>query len=366
MYDSKPTRSSIRENPSGSFPLHTPLHMPRAPLLLLCVCLLIPARAAGPRPSHEPTPATPERLRQTVQSFAAAHGFSRVAETEREIRLSGNVHTLVLEKNARRATLNNVQIWLSQPVVQVRRNWTLDADDVQNTLLPVIRPAPGLAGLRASIVVLDPGHGGSDPGAISPAGLREKDVVLDISLRARRHLQAAGHTVLLTRHQDQTLSLQERTRRARAWNADVFVSVHANQAANTAAQGIETFVLSLPGHPSTSQPADSTAPQLSREGNRHNAANMTLGYALQTALLSATGATDRGVRRARFTVLVDSPAPAALVEAGFLSNPAEAARLADPAHRELLARAIAHGIDNYLREVRRATLTAPPPAAQRR
>lgn len=281
-----------------------------------------------------------------------------MSESEGLFEMRGQVFTLRGEKGGRRIWLNDVMIWLNQPVQVRQGHWSFAESDLLKTLRPVLQPAPHLRGLGHQVIVLDPGHGGRDGGAVSAAGLTEKAVCLDISLRVRRHLSAAGHTVYLTRHLDQDLSLEERPRRAAAWHADVFVSIHANSSTNAGASGIETFVLAVPGEVSTNYSTQAQPSQIVHPGNGFDGANMALGFALQRSMLAATAAADRGVRRARFSVLRDAPAPAALVEVGFLSNPAEAALLATAAYRERLAQSIAQGIDLYFREVRRAVLLA--------
>ncbi len=328
--------------------------------LTLCAFCLFPATgcASGGRPPprdpgpHASEPGTP------LRTFARSFGFSRMNETERTFEMRGQVFTLRGEKGGRRVWVNDVMIWLNRPVAVRQGHWSFAEVDVEKTLRPILHPTRFLGGAGHQVVVLDPGHGGKDSGAVSAAGLTEKAVCLDISLRVRRHLSAAGYTVYLTRHQDQFLTLDERPRRAGAWNADVFVSIHANSSTNTSASGIETFVLALPGEVSTNHSTQAQPSQLAHPGNAFDEANMALGFALQRSMLAAAGAEDRGVRRARFSVLRDAPAPAALVEVGFLSHPAEAAQLAAAAHRERLAQSIAQGIDLYLREVRRAALHA--------
>lgn len=334
-----------------SFPLFLILLLTAAPLC---------APASGGRPGSrvpEPGPHAGESG-TPLRTFARVFGFQRFTETDRTFEMQGQVFTLRGEKGGRRIWVNDVVVWLNRPVAVRGGHWSFYDLDVERTLRPVLQPTSRLRGLGHRVVVLDPGHGGSDEGARSAAGQTEKELCLDLALRTRRLLTAAGHTVFLTRHDDRFLSLEERPRRAEAWNADVFVSIHANASSNLSASGIETFVLSLPGEVSTNHAGQAPPSQLAHPGNAFDAANMSLGFSLQRAMLAATGAEDRGVRRARFSVLRDAPAPSALVEVGFLSNPAEAARLADPAHRERLAQSIARGIDQYLREVRRAALLA--------
>lgn len=338
------------------------MHSCFGPFYLLCALLLLPVTgsASGGRPStREPDSSLPASERgMPLRTFARTYGFNRITETEKKYEMKGQVFTLRGDKGGRRIWLNDVMIWLNQPVVVRQGHWSFADVDVEKTLLPILRSSRSLSPLGYQVVVLDPGHGGQDSGARSATGLTEKAVCLDISLRVRRHLSALGYTVYLTRHQDQYLTLEERARRANAWNADVFVSIHANASTNTEASGIETFVLAIPGEVSTNHSTQVQPSVLAHPGNAFDAANMALGFSLQRSMLVATRVEDRGVRRARFSVLRDTSAPSALVEVGFLSNPNEAAQLGTGAYRERLAQSIAQGIDLYLREVRRAALLA--------
>ncbi len=239
---------------------------------------------------------------------------------------------------------------------QTDGHWSIAEADHRTVVDPLLEPESHLLAYRARTVVLDPGHGGRDDGARSGAGLREKQVVLDLARRIRVHRVNAGLKVHLTREGDRKVELEKRTRMAAAWNADAFVSVHVNKAANVKAAGIETYVLPAPGYPSTSHGEGAVGDAAAQPGNRHDAANTFLGWSLQRALLQRTGGTDRGVKRARFVVLRNAPCPAALVECGFLSNEAEAAKLGDPAYLEQLAVALSKGVLDYAATVERAKL----------
>lgn len=315
-----------------------------------------PLRASGRPPPDAPPaePAVPPPV--TLRKFAHEHGFTRLDIAQKTITLQGRQHTLVLEKDSRKAVLNGSILWLNQPVSLHKRQWSLAPVDASLSLGPLLRPASAVRNKGHRVVVLDPGHGGMDAGALSPSGLHEKAVVLDVSLRVRAYLVSLGHTVYLTRHQDQALSLEERPRRARAWKADVFVSLHANGGSATA-RGVETYALSLPGQLSTNQTPNGLVDPLSHTGNAHNGANVLLAHLIHKELVVGGARVDRGLRRARFAVLREAPAPAALVEMGFLSNPGEGAKLATVAERDDLAKAIARGIDAYVREVRKAALS---------
>nr|MDA3875311.1 N-acetylmuramoyl-L-alanine amidase [Kiritimatiellia bacterium] len=315
-------------------------------LLLVCgVPVLAPASGRIPPDSAEST-LRPGMKPVAVKQFAKQYGFTQVKVEKDRILLKGRLHELELEKYSRRAVLNGALLWLTDPMVIHDRLWVLSETDVTLGLKPLILPTEVLKVRGHQVVVLDAGHGGEDSGALSPAGLQEKAVVLDITRRVRAELLSNGYRVFLTRHDDTFLELEERTRRARNWNADAFVSIHANSG-TAAAKGTETFVLSLPGHRSTNQSPQSPVPSDTYPGNAFNQANMNLGFSLHHSLVTQTGLTDRGVRRARFAVLKDAPCPAALVEVGFLSNSEEGMNLAKVAHRARLAHSIANGIDLY-------------------
>lgn len=172
-------------------------------------------------------------------------------------------------------------------------------------------------------VCLDAGHGGMDPGAIGK-NAKEKDVVLQITLKIGAILKEYGVEVIYTREQDlpetQKLLLNKRTSIANAAKADLFVSIHANAAAATTAHGQETYCY---------------------KGSTKGA---TLAQNIQKEIVAASGLYNRGVKTANYQVLVDTTMPAALVETAFISNPDEEKLLKDSAWQQKIAVAIARGI----------------------
>ena len=187
-----------------------------------------------------------------------------------------------------------------------------------------VPPAPEPLMARGPVkgtVVIDAGHGGDDPGTRARGGnLREKDLVLDVAQRVRASLITRGVRVIMTRDRDRFIELEDRAERANGARADLFISIHADYAPrNLQATGPTVYVARGAASPAVS-----------------------LGRRLEGALRSV--ATTRGVHRADFKVLVLTRMPAALVELGFLSNRAEAARLGQSAYRQRLAEAIASGI----------------------
>lgn len=180
-------------------------------------------------------------------------------------------------------------------------------------------------------VVIDPGHGGPDPGAVGIGGLRETDVVLDVSLQLARLLQARGVQVLMTRTSEVDVDLPPRVSLANSSGADAFISLHANalSMARPDVNGIESFYFADAGT---------------------SARSKLLAEALQRQMMAISpGTPDRGVRTARFFVIRRTTMPSTLVEMGFVTGRVDASRLADPDYRRRMALALAAGVLDYLR-----------------
>jgi N-acetylmuramoyl-L-alanine amidase len=228
-------------------------------------------------------------------------------------------------------------------------------------------PAPADIAERAGPrpIVIDPGHGGSDTGAVSGNGTVEKDVVLSVARRLAGILAGQGHTVRLTRPGDEVRGLTDRTALANRVDAVAFVSLHANASTATSVQGAETYYMSLDDS-STDEHAAATA-QLENVADTGGARpdddlilwdlaqaevlnqSAELALAVQNRLNERLGLKDRGVKQAPFAVLTGATMPAILVEIGFLSNPAEAKQLESADHQQRLAEALADGIDDFVR-----------------
>ena len=180
------------------------------------------------------------------------------------------------------------------------------------------------------LIVIDPGHGGPDVGA-TRNGVYEKDIVLSVSKQLGRILQQMGYAVIYTRTEDIDLDLEPRVQIAENARASAFVSIHVNSLSASASQvnGVETY----------------------------HAPGASLGKSLaefvHEQIIASTGATDRGVKSARFHVIAKTSMPAILVETGFITNPSESAKLVNSAYQERLAEAIARGMDQFLKSYRR-------------
>ena len=200
------------------------------------------------------------------------------------------------------------------------------------------------------ILVLDPGHGGSDPGSLTQAKLYEKDLTLDWALRIEKLLEGTSWKVVLTRREDRELSLMERVAIADRANADIFISLHFNSLEKTSGRdesGIETFCLTPAGVPSNVTRGFDDDVTRYFPNNAFDSANILLASRIQESIVKASGRRDRGVRRARFmTVLREQRRPAVLVEGGFLSSTAEGKLILDPNYREQIAVGICNALPN--------------------
>lgn len=289
--------------------------------------------------------------RRPVADLACEYAFEDFAQSATRAHMRNSLFTVDIEGGSRKLTCNNVLIWLNSPCLPDRGGWTLAKCDVSATLDPLLRPASATSG-PIRIVVLDPGHGGEDSGAVGAGRVCEKKVTLDLASRVAAKLRDSGVVVRMTRTADVACALPDRTHSARRWGADLFVSIHLNSSRNRNASGVETYVLPAPGYPGT---ASTRADWRTCPGNSFDAQNSLLAFCLQKGLLSQTGFPDRGVKRARFEVLTQAPCPAALVECCFVSHGSEGGKMKDPDRRDAVADGIARGIFTYI------SRTEPPP-----
>lgn len=244
-----------------------------------------------------------------------------------------------------------------------------------------IAPTPVITAVqRPVVVVVDPGHGGKDPGAIGPSGLREAHVALSIARILREELQSqGGYQVVLTRDADVFLPLRERIRVAREAGADLFVSIHADAFDDHRAHGSSVYVLSHRG--ASSEHARLLARReneadliggVQLQSRDETLAAVLLDISMNAALDASTDIASRvlqglgslgpvhksSVQRAGFVVLKAPDVPSILVETAFISNPREERQLGSFTHRKRLAQTLAGGIRDYFREYRPAQLVA--------
>ncbi|NIA18970.1 MAG: AMIN domain-containing protein, partial [Xanthomonadaceae bacterium] len=229
-------------------------------------------------------------------------------------------------------------------------------------------------GLGIGKIVIDPGHGGKDPGAVGPHRVREKDVVLDIALRLKAELKKQMNCqVVMTRDHDCFIPLEERTVIANTKKADLFVSIHANASRNRKAHGIETYFLNLAtdkeamelaaleNATSTKKISDLQLILSDLMRNSKISESSRLARAVQDSLVKRLKSKYRdvknlGVKQAPFYVLIGAQMPSILVETSFLSHKMEEKRLSSAAYRQKVAEGIAAGVKVYIEQVKMARM----------
>jgi N-acetylmuramoyl-L-alanine amidase len=262
--------------------------------------------------------------------------------------------SLSFSVNSRKAVVKGTCVWLSAPVALNNGSAYIGAVDVVSALNPLFSPPRNSAGRLVKNIVLDPGHGGKDPG--NQEGRRqEKQFTLLFAKDVRDALVRSGFRVSLTRERDTFLELPERPDIARRRGADLFLCLHFNSADNAGAstvQGIETFCMT-PVRASSTNARGEGAGAGAYPGNRFDSLNVLLAYQIQKALTEKTAAEDRGVKRARFAVLRSAEMPSAYIEGGFMTHQMDAKRIYDAVLRRQLAQAVADGVVAYKRIVER-------------
>lgn len=283
----------------------------------------------------------------TFQNVAEFYRFAEYSHANRTISLRSDHRTIRAQVGTSEIYINGVRFYTYFPLLEQRDGQLVSAFDVGKLLEPVLRPSRIENAGPVETVVLDPGHGGTDQGTANQWG-SEKGFALDVALAAREQLLQAGFKVEMTRSADTGISIEDRVAFANRFQNAVFVSIHFNSGSGGA--GIESYMLAPEGVASNAGPGEhhaSATDSVSDVGNGQDSQNVALAAAVHASALSRVGASDRGVRHARFKVLRDIRVPALLLEAGFLNNPAEGQRIASLRYRQQLGAAIAQGVHNY-------------------
>ena len=359
--------------------------LPARGLSLLLVLLTACAAPAQPKPAvpAKPAPAEPakaEPIRASVPRPAQVWPFTRfrgvdyvaVRDIAKRYGLKaawtkrGEVMTLsdargvrlTLERDERDFHLDGARVFLGELAYLSGDDLWVAKLDVIKTIAPLLAPADHRQFLPAppGLIVIDPGHGGTDPGKQNTRlKLDEKDMTLDVALRRKKLLEVRGSRVLLTRATDTRFSnspvvdLPMRAAVANKAGADLFLSVHFNAVDRDPERvsGVETYVLTPQFQVSTQPEQDREMVQTYYPGNRQDTANALLGYSLHRQLVTDLKASDRGYKRYRLAVLRTLACPGVLVEAAYLSNDTEARRVATPEFRQQIAESLAEGIAHY-------------------
>ena len=247
----------------------------------------------------------------------------------------------------------------------------LTKKDSNGTVQEKVRPLtlPEQLGLKVKLVVIDPGHGGKDTGAIGGTGLTEKEIVLDVAKRLKKILEANfDWDVVLTRDSDVFIPLEERIAIANAKKADLFISIHANASKRREAKGIETYFLNLSSNPDAMEvAARENAVSLKNISDLQKILNelllnskvnesSRLAGAVQKNLVETLNGSfsetkDLGVKPGPFYVLIGAKMPSILVEVSFITNPHEETLLKSDDYREKITEGIFSGVKSYVKSL---------------
>lgn len=292
-----------------------------------------------------------------LEDWARANNFQAAwVVPKQEFKLTSGSSTLTFTVDSARMVINGIHVWLSAPIALRNGSIWIAAIDLTTALQPVLFPSKNWGGKIIKTIVLDPGHGGKDPG-YHEGKQQEKKYTLLLAREVSELLNKAGLKTSLTRTSDTALELPSRPDLARRRGADLFVSLHFNSAegaGGSAVKGAEVYCIT-PARTSSTNARGEGAGAGAYPGNQFDAKSMLLGYQIQKALVKNLSVEDRGVRRARFAVLRSAEMPAVLIEGGFMTNPAEGKKISDSAYRHQMAQAIVDGVKAYKSLVERST-----------
>ena len=288
----------------------------------------------------------------SLNSLKAFYNFPLMKREGNQVTMEGKNLIFKLKVGDQEVTLNGVKFVCTYPVIETAGKISISRIDLSKLIDPVLRPSyiPNAGGFRT--VVLDPGHGGKDAGAVN-AYNTEKAYNLRVAQELRSLLTAKGFKVMMTRSSDVYLTLQERVDLANAVKESaIFISIHFNSGGRSA-RGVETFTLSPQGVAHYGSGLKSSDYNM-RNGNVHDSANVALATAAHGQVIRQIGKEntfDRGIKRARYSVLTGVKHPAILVEGGFMSHPYEARLIENPKYLSAVARGISDAVTLYQKAV---------------
>ncbi|MCU0794421.1 MAG: N-acetylmuramoyl-L-alanine amidase [Akkermansiaceae bacterium] len=294
----------------------------------------------------------------SLQSIKTNYQFARISTSGRAVVLESDKVRMQLSLGSVDCLMNGVKFVFSYPVAEADGKGWISKIDLIKLVHPVLRPAFIENAGNFRTVIIDAGHGGKDAGATNRLGT-EARYNLIIANHLKQILLAQKYNVIMTRSDDRYLSLQQRVDIAnRVKENAIFISIHHNSAGNSAARGIETFTLSPVGvahYGRGLKSSDFTA----KTGNYHDSANVALATAVHGTVLTnlkdpKTGRSytiDRGIKRARFSVISGVEHPSILLECGFMTHPYEARLIHDAGYQRTMAKSIAMAIERYRRAV---------------
>ena len=313
------------------------------------------AAAAAQTPTPKDKDVATMKLRRITQDkvryvhlrdVAVNYGLT-FAYTKKNNKISGAViydktRKAVLSATYREGTVNGVQVHFLYPLLLKKDEPYISEVDFLTCLDPLLRyKTPVKLGMKT--IMIDAGHGGSDPGAMN-GNHKEKVYTLQIAKRLQTQLEKLGFRVIMTRTGDTYPTLQDRAALCKKYKPDLYISIHCNSSTNKTPAGIETYRVVPVGGTETKGSKVKTEKQ---PANEFDANNSRLAYEMQKGMLAATGAADRGIRHQAIYVIANAICPAVLLEVGYLSNADELKKIASPEYQNKIVSGILAGLAGY-------------------
>lgn len=330
--------------------------MRRLPIFLALFILLACQLPAAPLPPNQPPakPLTADQQKRVLpyilinkcqyillKDIAKFYGMALIVDGKTTT-LSSKYTKLVFKENSRLFTINGMTANLSYAAAKYQGAPALSVSDTTLFLDPILRTAT-IPRRTIKHIVLDPGHGGTDPGT-QHNGITEKNLNLMMARRVAAILRKRGYRVTILRSGDETLTLEQRVALSTKKAPDLYISLHCNASTDETINGIETYIPNPQGTPSS---GGNTVAKNASASNKVDRENALLGYLLQKFLLQHTKANDRGVKRKQFYVIRGQSCPSALIEVGFLSNRNERANMMTSPYQDKLALGICDAIQQF-------------------
>ncbi|WP_052573712.1 N-acetylmuramoyl-L-alanine amidase [Haloferula sp. BvORR071] len=323
----------------------------RVAKLQLIVAVLIWFGVIAPAAAQWDTKTIEGRDYVAVDGMKSFYGFDTVARSGNDVILENKKVKMRLHVGAQECLMNGVKFVFSYKVEEIGGKAWVSRIDLSKLIDPVLRPSYIDNAGNFRTVILDAGHGGKDPGATNALST-EATYNLQVAERVQKLLESRGYKVVMTRDSNRYLTLQERVDVANNVKDNaIFISIHHNSG-GSAARGIETFTLSPIGVAHYGRGLNQSDYQ-ERAGNSHDSANVALATAVHGCMSRRLGTNtfDRGIKRARFSVLTGVQHPSILVECGFMTHPYEARLIHTEAYRTAVVSAIGEAVERYRKAV---------------
>ena len=282
-------------------------------------------------------------LRDVAVNYGLTFAYTKSSDKITGATIYDKTRKVVFSSSSRAGTVNGTQVYFLYPLLFKKNNEPYISEvDFLTCLDPLLRyKTPVKLGMKT--IMIDAGHGGSDPGAVNGTH-KEKVYTLQIAKRLQTQLEKLGFRVIMTRTGDTYPTLQDRAALCKKYKPDLYISIHCNSATSKTPAGIETYRAVPVGGTETKGSKVKTAKQTA---NEYDANSSRLAYEIQKGMVAATGGTDRGTRHQAIYVIGNATCPAVLIEVGYLSNAAELKKITTAEYQNKIVSGILAGLAGY-------------------